>query len=262
MPETEWGWEISPQELKEWIQEDSEEHTLINKPALVVCHPSKHGPWSSVAGAYKEHLGHPKAHLISRLDRETSGIILFAKKPRISRIYQMALQKRKVAKSYLAILEGKLDSEMLVETGIGRDKRSEVYSKNCTKTDGHSKEAQTHIHPLQSKNGYTLAHIRPHTGRKHQIRVHAQHIGHSIIGDKLYGPDEKLFLDFIENGWNERLAAKLPLDRQALHAYRMEFDLEEGKKSFIAPLAEDLISFCESRMDLKRIEIDKLLEKI
>ncbi len=262
MPATEWGWLISPEEFDEWTIEDTEDLTLINKPAHVVCHPSKQGPWSSVAGAYKEHFGIEKAFMVSRLDRETSGIILFAKKRPVSRQYQMALQSRRVSKSYLAILEGELKDETLAEAEIGQDKRSQVHSKNCVKVVGSRKEALTRFTPIYSKNGYTLAHVRPLTGRKHQIRVHAQHIGYQVVGDKLYGPDETLFLDFIENGWNEKLASALPINRQALHAYRMVFEFEDEKREFVAPMAQDLSSFCESRLGLGPKALDSLLQRI
>jgi 23S rRNA pseudouridine1911/1915/1917 synthase len=79
----------------------------------------------------------------------------------------------------------------------------------------------------------------------HQIRVHAAWLGHPVAGDKIYGPDETLFLEFIERGFSERLAAALPLRRQALHAARVVFRPEGEEWRFEAPLTEDLRSFCE-----------------
>lgn len=255
MPETEWGWMISPQELDSWILYDDNELTLVNKPALVVCHPSKQGPWSSLAGAYREHTGAESAFLVSRLDRETSGIVIFAKQKLVSRAYQMALQERRVDKAYLAILEGELAAEALADGDIGPDKRSIVHCKSCVKTDGRRQSAQTRFTPLKSHGGYTLAKVEPITGRKHQIRVHAQHMGHSVVGDKLYGPDEGLFLDFIETGWTEALAAKLSHKRQALHAYRMTFRFPEGERSFRAPPATDFADFCERNLAISPEEL-------
>ena len=262
MPITEWGWEITPDELDEWKLLDDNDVVLFNKPALVVCHPSKKGPWSSLAGACREGLGHERSHLIARLDRETSGIILFAKHRLAARHLQMALERRKVSKRYLAILEGELREARLVDAALGKATDSLVYSKSGVRETGRRQEAQTRFIPLHSAGGFTLVQVEPLTGRKHQIRVHASHLGHSVVGDKLYGPDETLFLDFIENGWTDALASKLPLNRHALHAYRMTFELEDGSRSFVAPLAEDMVSFCEQRLNLPESELLKLLSPL
>lgn len=252
MPITEWGWEITSEELHSWILQDDNDVVLINKPALVVCHPSKKGPWSSLVGACREGLGHERTHLIARLDRETSGIILLAKHRLAARHFQMALERRTVTKSYLAILEGALSESVMVDAALGKDKNSIIHCKSAVRDDGRRQEAQTRFTPLHVTDAYTLAHVEPLTGRKHQIRIHAQHIGNSVVGDKLYGPDETLFLDFIETGWTDALAEKLPLNRHALHAYRMTFELETGTRSFIAPPTDDLVAFCEAKLELPK----------
>ena len=90
----------------------------------------------------------------------------------------------------------------------------------------------------------------PETGRKHQIRVHAEHLQHRVVGDKIYGPDETLYIEFIEKGWTERLAATLPIQRQALHCYRYDFEFQEGRVSFTAPLQADISDFCLKQMGL------------
>ena len=262
MPQTEWGWLISEDELQSWILQNDDKILLINKPALVVCHPSKNGPCSSLVGACRELLELETTRLVARLDRETSGIILFAQDKLTARSLQMALERRAVSKTYIAILDGALEQAMEVDGDIGPDKKSIIHAKNCVKTDGKRQSAITRFTPLRvsSDKRYTLARIEPLTGRKHQIRVHAQHIGHSIIGDKLYGPNENHFLDFIENGWTESQAAELPINRHALHAYRMTFHLDEGAKSFTAPLTPDLARFCEQHLDLSEEQTEILIE--
>lgn len=259
MPLTDWGWEITEDELRSWIIQDDDDVILINKPPLVVCHPSKKGPWSSLVGACRECLGYERTHLIARLDRETSGIILLAKHRLAARHLQMALEKRATQKQYLAILEGELVENAYVDAPIGKDPSSIVHSKSAVRANGRRQEAQTRFSPLYSNGRYTLAHVEPQSGRKHQIRVHGQHIGHSIVGDKLYGPDESLFLEFIESGWTENLAAALPLNRHALHAYQMAFELESGTRQFTAPPSQDLVSFCQEHMG---IQLDDFLERI
>ena len=259
MPATDWGWLVTADELEEWIIQNDEHVLLVNKPALLVCHPSKNGPWSSLAGACREYLDQTRAHLVSRLDRETSGIVLFAKHRLKSRHLQMSLEQRQVDKTYLAILEGRLADETLVNEPIGPDTQSIVHSRSTVRYDGRRQEAQTRFRPLHTTERYTLAAVEPITGRKHQIRVHALHMGHHVVGDKLYGPDEGLFLDFIEEGWTEKMAQVLPLNRHALHAYRMTFRLPEGPETYRAPLAADLVQFCESRLGLAPDQLDSLL---
>jgi 23S rRNA-/tRNA-specific pseudouridylate synthase len=97
----------------------------------------------------------------------------------------------------------------------------------------------TEFTPLWAAGGCTFAAVRTETGRLHQIRVHAAWLGHAVTGDKLYGPDEALFLEFAKHGFTEHLAARLPIARQALHASAIEFD----GLGFAAPLAEDLLRF-------------------
>jgi 23S rRNA pseudouridine1911/1915/1917 synthase len=85
------------------------------------------------------------------------------------------------------------------------------------------------------------------TGRKHQIRAHAQWLGHSIVGDKIYGPDARCYLDFIDHGWTPALEVKLLLPRQALHC--SEIDLRPAGLDYVfaAPLPEDMREFCLAR---------------
>lgn len=262
MPATEWGWLVTPDELEEWTLQNDEHVLLINKPALLVCHPSKNGPWSSLAGACREYIGGERSHLVSRLDRETSGIVLFAKHRLKSRHLQMALERRQVEKTYLAILEGELYAETLVDAPLGPDTQSIVHSKTTVRHDGRKQDAQTLFTPLHHTERYTLAKVTPITGRKHQIRAHALHIERPIVGDKLYGPDEGLFLDFIEEGWTPAMAKFLPLNRHALHAYRMTFHLETGPETYVAPLAADLVAFCQSHLDLPRAQLEEILQTV
>lgn len=262
MPETDWGWLIDEPELKSWIELEDSDVVLVNKPGLVVCHPSKKGPWSSLAGACGEYLKLEKTFLVSRLDRETSGIVLFAKRKQVTRILQMALERRAVSKTYLAIIEGELNWPISVNAPVGPDKNSLVRSKNCVRWDGRKQEAETSYTPLHSANGFSLVLVKPITGRKHQIRAHALHIGYPIVGDKLYGPDETLFLDFIDDGWTEKLEKELRINRHCLHAYRMTFHLEHGDHTFVAPFSEDLKKFCRENLDLTDERIDELIAGI
>ena len=99
----------------DWIIREDDDLLVLNKPGWLVCHPSKNGPFSSLVGVVREYTGIEKPHLIARLDRETSGLVLFAKRPSVARKFQMAIQARKVAKTYLAILEGEMGDPISVK---------------------------------------------------------------------------------------------------------------------------------------------------
>ena len=240
---------IAPEELAAWQMLDDEAVLAFNKPGDVVCHPSKAGPWSSLAGAVKAGCGLERAHLVFRLDRETSGVVLFAKDERWASILQRAMMARRVRKTYLAVLTGELGEAVAVDQPLGDDEHSPVYIKTAVRPDG--KEARSRFTPLVTAGGFTLVEVGIETGRKHQIRAHAQWLGYPIVGDKIYGPDARCYLEFIDHGWTPALAEKLILPRQALHCSRIELSggaNGEGAREYRAPLAADLAAFCRERM--------------
>lgn len=241
---------IDPEELPEWVLVNDDDLLAIDKPGWVVCHPSKNGPWSSLVGACREWTGLETLHLIARLDRETSGVILMAKHRAAARKLQMAFQERKVEKIYHTILEGELAEPVSVDQRLAKDLESPVAAKVTVRKSNSSQRAITHFAPVVSGGGYTLARVTLETGRKHQIRAHAEWLGHRVAGDKIYGPDDTLFLEFIEHGWTDRLSATLPLRRQALHCTALTFD--DGL-SYRAPLAWDLAQFAQERMGLAEL---------
>lgn len=237
---------IAPEEVPTWVVYEDERLLVVNKPGDVVCHPSKAGPWSSLVGALREYARLPKVHLVFRLDRETSGVVVLAKDPVTAARLQRAMQERKIGKTYQAIMTGRLATPVTVNQPLGDDVRSPVFLKSAVVGVGEGQEAVTHFHPLSSgaAGEFTLVQVKTETGRKHQIRAHAQWLGYPLVGDKIYGPDARLYLDFIDHGWTEALAARLLLPRQALHC--AEIDLRPAGLSwvFTAPLATDLAAFC------------------
>lgn len=233
---------ITADDLRAWIVYEDDRLLVINKSGDVVCHPSKAGPWSSLVGAAREYTGLPTMHLVFRLDRETSGIVVLAKDPEMAGRLQTAMMKRKAGKTYLAILTGEMPASVTVDQPLGDDTASPVFIKSAVVTGG--QQAITHFTPLASRYGFTLARVVTETGRKHQIRVHAHWLGHSLVGDKIYGPDDRLYLEFIERGWSEAMAAKLLLPRQALHCAEIDLRSVGAPQVFEGALAPDMVAFC------------------
>jgi 23S rRNA pseudouridine1911/1915/1917 synthase len=236
---------ITAEEFRGWVTHEDEQLLVVDKPGDVVCHPSKHGPWSSLVGAARESTGLPRIHLVFRLDRETSGIVVMAKDERTAARLQTAMQKRRVAKRYLAILTGLVEGPVTVDQPLGDDTSSPVFIKSAV--DPLGRPSVTHFAPLAVGGGCTLVSVVTETGRKHQIRAHAQWMGHPLVGDKIYGPDARLYLDFIDRGWDAALEAKLLLPRQALHCASIDLGSGAGGGCYQAPLPADLSAFCEAR---------------
>lgn len=257
---------IAAEELRSWVIAEDDDAVALAKPGDVVCHPSKAGPWSSLAGAVKAGLGLEKAHLVFRLDRETSGLVLFAKHERAASRLQRAMQDGRIRKTYLAVVVGELHAgggdggdgsegaegaagAILVDQPLGDDEASPVFVKTCVRPDG--RPARSWFRPLAVAGGFTLAEVRIETGRKHQIRAHAQWLGFPVVGDKIYGPDARCYLDFIDHGWTPALAARLLHPRQALHCARIALAGNAaglGAQAWRAALAEDLRAFVAERM--------------
>ncbi|HYP15583.1 MAG TPA: RluA family pseudouridine synthase [Opitutus sp.] len=234
---------ITSDELRSWIVHEDARLLVLAKPGDVVCHPSKAGPWSSLVGAAREYTALPTVHLVFRLDRETSGVVVLAKDAKMASRLQVAMQERKVGKTYRAILTGALQAAVTVNQPLGDDLASAVFVKTAVAAEG--KAAITHFAPeaVTAEGAFTLARIVTETGRKHQIRAHAHWLGYPIVGDKIYGPDDRLYLDFIDTGWTDALAAKLLLPRQALHCAEIDLRPAGLDHVFAAPLAEDMKAF-------------------
>ncbi|MBN1403084.1 MAG: RNA pseudouridine synthase [Opitutales bacterium] len=244
---------IKPEQLRSWLIFEDEHLLVFNKPGWVVCHPSKNGPWSSLVGAVREAYNADKMHLIARLDRETSGLVLICRDKLRASALQQAFQNRNTQKTYIAFLEGELAEAQEVSRALTADDESDVHVKQQVATDGSGYKAQTTFIPLAHGGGYTLCEVHPHTGRKHQIRAHAQWMGHPIVADKIYGHDDSLYLEFAQSGLTERLLATLPMPRQALHAWKLHIHTEEIDLSFEAPLPEDMLLFMKEAMGLDEI---------
>lgn len=253
---------VTPAELPGWVLLEDERLLVINKPGWLVVHPSKNGPWSSLAGAVREGLGVATIRFIYRLDRETSGVVILAKDEATGSRLQKAMGRRQIGKAYVTILEGELAAPVTVDQWLGQDLSAGVTVKQQVVPAGTAgaQAATTVFHPLVVRGGCTLAGVELLTGRKHQIRAHAEWLGHRVIGDKLYGADPRLYLEFAEHGWTPRHSALLRFTRQALHCAAI--DLRPAHMAYLlrAPWPVDLARFAAREMSLPAEEAQGLID--
>lgn len=237
------------------IHED-QDVLVINKPADLVCHPSKDGELSSLIGRVRRHLGEAaRPHLVNRLDRETSGVILVAKTDEAARELRRLWETRRVRKEYLAIVHGHVLADGgSIDAPLGKDGSSRVAIRDCVRPDGAEsrtdyqvirrsafrRDSAGHPHPTIP---FTLLSIQPRTGRKHQIRIHLAHLGHPIVGDKIYGGDEDAYLAMVERRLTAEQRARLILPHQALHAASVTFEWRGSEWSFACEPEEWFTAF-------------------
>jgi 23S rRNA pseudouridine1911/1915/1917 synthase len=229
---------------------------VIDKPANLLVHPTGPGRPDTLWDELKrilafEVVNGARISFINRLDRETSGLILVAKTSAAARQLGFMIAHQQISKAYSAIVFGWPAEEAfvvdlpLLRQGVVRPSR--IWLKQAVHPDGSA--ALTSFRLLTrftvGKRPFALIEAKPKTGRTHQIRVHLAAVGLPIVGDKIYGPDENCYLEFIESDWTPTLAAKLFLPRQALHASRLSFELDGVSFSFEAPLPADLQNFLE-----------------
>jgi len=218
------------------IHED-DELLVINKPAGLVCHPTKTDEYSSLISRVRLYLGKDKpAHLVNRLDRETSGVTLVAKCDDAAREIRRLWENRMVDKEYLAIAHGHVREEKgLIDAPLGKDEASRVAVKDCVRPDGLASQTEFFVEKrfARAEGDFTLLRVRLLTGRKHQIRIHLAHIGHPIVGDKLYGSDEDMYLALVEDRLTDEHRRRLIFANQALHARRLSFSWRSRDVEFL-----------------------------
>ncbi len=240
---------------------------VIDKPSNLPVHPAGRYFFNTLLTHLRTN-GHKtpmKAnedyYLVHRIDKETSGVLLMAKKSEICAHLTEQFASRTTQKKYLAIVKGLTPLEFKNDRPLKRALHSKVELK-MSAVDHETPEALTASTTFRrlethSKAGggysdgdYSLIECLPHTGRQHQIRVHLDDLGHAIVGDKLYGIDENLASTFFERSYiSAELEAKLILPRHALHAYwlSVEHPITGKRIEFKSELPDDLRGFLGER---------------
>src|SRR6266705_4184750 len=267
---------------------------VINKPAGLVCHPTKNGEMSSLIGRARLYLKTGSSrresalitseentrmseltfaatpHLVNRLDRETSGVVIVAKNSVVAGELGKIMEGRAIEKEYLAIVHGHVrEDHGLIDVPLGKDELSVVAVKDCVRADGAAAQTeywveQRFTRSVAQKTGepfslsphlmggegrgevgrpnpssifnppssFSLLRVLPRTGGKHQIRIHLAHLGHAIVGDKIYGGDEDLYLALVEQRLTDEQRARLIVENHALHARAVRFTWRGELKEF------------------------------
>ena len=234
--------------------DETADFIVVDKPAPLQVHPAKPGNPPTLLDGLEALLAYEIANgarlsIVNRLDRETSGVVLIAKNVATASAFGKAMMARLFRKEYTALVWGwphedvfTVDAPILRQGVVGD---TSIHLKQMVHPDGAKCLTEfTVIRRFEKSTAagtqFALVFARPLTGRMHQIRVHLQHAGHPVVGDKIYGPDERCYLEFIETGWTPSLESRLLLPRHALHASRLAVTTETlGSLEWTAPLPVD-----------------------
>ena len=217
---------------------ENEQFIAINKPSGLLSIPDRLGQEISLKDILKEKYG--SIYTVHRLDRDTSGIIVFAKNEESHKIFSQLFEGREMEKYYVGLVyghmntsSGSIDAPIMEHPGKA--------TKMLTHTKG--KASLTDYVVLEFFRLYSWVQFRIHTGRTHQIRVHMQHIGHSIVCDEIYGDKKPLLLSSLKKNFKLSKIAeeeKPILSRLALHSQRLKFTVNNAEFDLQAEIPKDL----------------------
>lgn len=219
---------LVPEQMALAILYEDADVIVVDKPAGLVVHPGA-GNWTgTLVHGILAHAPDVRTNdavrpgIVHRLDKETSGVLIVAKHDVAREFLAQQLRERTARKEYIALVHGIVPRDLTINAPIGRDPVHRT--RMAVVTSG--REATSILHVAERLPGYTLLSVDLRTGRTHQIRVHAAYIGHPVAGDTRYAP---------------RQTAPRGLDRQFLHAARLEITLPDGeRRAFVSPLPDDL----------------------
>lgn len=232
-------YEPNPKGLKPCFYED--EFVVYEKPSGVLVHPTSRKCDYSLKDEILHEFG-KDAHVVHRLDRETSGLILVAKNKKCEAGLKRLFERREVKKEYIALVRGQVEKPLHVNAPLMNNQDYKDLKIRMV-VDKRGKSAITDIYPLfyfEDMNT-TLVKVLPTTGRQHQIRVHLFHVKHPIIGDPIYGVSSEISSAYLDETLSQKDKIELlGATRLLLHASKLEFRYKEQFYSF------------ESQTDIKK----------
>jgi 23S rRNA pseudouridine1911/1915/1917 synthase len=225
----------------------SDEHFLaIDKPAGLPMHTTAKFWKNTLVALLRERFPAERMQICHRIDRETSGVLLIARTPAAASFLKRAFAERRISKTYLALVRGvpaqpsgTIDAPMRL-----LDTRTHI--KMGVAPDGLPAVTRYTVRARFAR--HALLEAAPETGRQHQIRVHLAHIGHPIVGDKLYGAGEEAFMAYCDGGLSAELLDRFDgLPRHALHAARLTFPhpATNAAVSVESPLPDDIREYMQ-----------------
>jgi len=247
--------EVTPQPSDDLaILYEDEDCVAVDKPPMLAVHPAgRHLTDTAIQRIHRMYGSRrlpreQRPRLAHRIDRETSGVLLVGKHHRAHSELMRQFEEREVEKEYLAIVQGepRLDGGT-VDFPLGPARASTIGIKMAPVADGLASRTDWRV--VRRVPGYALVACRLHTGRQHQIRVHMEAIGYPLVGDKLYGYDERYFQKAADGTLTEEDLAALELPRHALHHHRLAFTSPStgARITVESPLAHDLASWLEAQ---------------
>ncbi len=216
---------------------NTDDFAIFDKPSGVIVHPTSRNTEYSLLDEIRYHFGE-NANLAHRIDQETSGLVLVTKNKYSDMILKEMFENKQYKKHYLAFVKGEITEDIKIDIGIKKATNSKIGVKMMVSLDG--KESCTYIKPLSydKEKNQTLVRATPITGRQHQIRVHLESIGHSIVGDPIYGVDEDISDKYLlkQLSLEERLKT-IGYERLLLHANYLEFNYKENNYRIYSKLS-------------------------
>jgi 23S rRNA pseudouridine1911/1915/1917 synthase len=247
--------DIAPDACEVPILHEDRWLVAIDKPAGLAVHPAGRRVHGTLIQFLHQRYRRPEdpAHdvvprLLHRIDRETSGVVAVGLDEEFHGRVRRQFEERTVEKTYEAVVHGRPAVDRgTIDYGIGPDRRSRIRLKLEARRDGTGQPALTRYRVLSSNGRFSLVELLPKTGRTHQLRIHMAAIGHPLVGDKIYGVDERVFLEHLDGELSAESRRQLIIDRHALHASRLVFDHPHAGARFAleAPLPDDLASLVD-----------------
>lgn len=226
------------------ILHEDDRLVVIDKPPGLMCHPSGTRYVYALIGLAKMHWPDERVDLVHRLDADTTGVLVLSKDLEANRVLSAHMREGACTKVYQAIAKGVPDWEdRVVEAPIGRA-GGEIRIQMGVRPDGQSARTDVRVLERHPTAPLTRLECRLHTGRTHQIRVHCAHVGLPLLGDRLYGVPEDVFLTTQDEGVTDDVLARAGAARHALHARRITLPHPDGGELTVeAPLPDDMVAW-------------------
>jgi 23S rRNA pseudouridine1911/1915/1917 synthase len=203
---------------------------------------------TSLNDEIKHRFGHD-ANITHRIDQETSGLVLAARNKVSERVLKMLFEERQITKKYIAMVKGHLKEPLDIQEPLLRREDESSIIRMIVRVHPEGKPSRTFIKPLEyfPDTDTTLVEASPYTGRQHQIRVHLFHVEHPIIGDPIYGQDEKDAVRFLDREMSlEERFSNTRASRLLLHAHSLEFTYNDVPYHVLSK--EDFVTQCFDAM--------------